>query len=92
MSSTATFIGEESGAAYGGNNSGFEPAITLPNTKLVLRIPLVAYYLDISDKYPIRRGVIPDQTVQYTIEDMISGVDKELEVALAAARESVSAK
>jgi len=89
---TATFIGEESAGAYSGNNSGFEPAITLPNTKLVLRIPLVAYYLDISDKYPIRRGVIPDRTVQYTIEDMINGVDKELEVALAAARESVSAK
>lgn len=68
----------------------FEPAITLPDTKLILRIPLVAYYLDVSDKYPVRRGVLPDQQVQYTIDEMIGGVDKELETALALARESVA--
>src|SRR5207248_5840535 len=88
----ATFIGEESGGAFGGNNSGFEPAITLPNSKLVLQIPLLAYFVDVSDKYPAARGILPDRPVQPTIEDMVGDVDRELEVALSLARTSISAK
>ena len=88
----ATFIGEESGAGFTGNNSGFEPGITLPATKLVLRIPLVGYYVDVSNEYPARRGVLPDQVVRYSIEEMIAGKDKELELALSLARKAVSAE
>jgi hypothetical protein len=85
----ATFIGEESGGAFGGNNSGFEPAITLPNSKLIVRIPLLAYYVDVSDKYPVRRGILPDQAVESSIEDITGGTDRELEIALSLARKSI---
>lgn len=85
----ATFIGEESAGAFGGNNSGFEPTITLPNTKLMLRIPLMAYYVDVSDKYPVRRGILPDRPVEATIADLVSGRDKQLEFAISLARQSI---
>ncbi|HJT82056.1 MAG TPA: S41 family peptidase [Chthoniobacterales bacterium] len=84
----ATFIGAEAGAGFSGNNSGFEPAITLPATKLILRIPLVGYYLDVSTNYPSRRGVLPDNAVRYSIDEMIAGTDKELELALSLARKA----
>lgn len=82
----ATFIGEESSGAYGGNNSGFEPTMTLPATKLTLRIPLAAYYMDVTGPWPARRGVMPDVTTTYSIEEMLKGVDKEFETALSLAR------
>jgi hypothetical protein len=88
----ATFIGEESAAGFTGNNSGFEPELTLPATKLRLRIPLVGYYVDVSDKYPTRRGVLPDHVVRYSIDEMVAGTDKELELALSLARKAVSAE
>ena len=87
---SATFIGEESGAGFTGNNSGFEPGLTLPATKLVLRIPLVGYYVDVSGNYPARRGVLPDHVVRYSIEEMIAGTDKELELALSLARKAIA--
>jgi hypothetical protein len=86
----ATFIGEESGGAFAGNNSGFEPVITLPNSKLTVRIPLLAYYVDVSDKYPLRRGTLPDRLVESSIEDMIAGADGEMELALSLAKKSIA--
>jgi Periplasmic protease len=56
----ALFIGEESGGGYYGNTSGFLPILTLPNTKLTLRIPLMTYYLAVGNSYPPRKGVVPD--------------------------------
>ena len=44
----ATFIGEESGGGYYGNTSGVVPALTLPNTKLIVYVPLVTYYMAVS--------------------------------------------
>src|SRR5215210_7293731 len=44
----ATFIGEESAGGYYGNSSGFMPVVTLPNTKLAVRVPLMTYYMAVS--------------------------------------------
>jgi hypothetical protein len=82
----AEFIGEESGGAYYGNTSGVVPALTLPNTKLLVHVPLVSYYLAVSGYKAAAHGVLPDRLIHYTIEELLEGTDKELALALELAR------
>jgi hypothetical protein len=82
----ATFIGEESGGGYFGNTSGPVPALTLPNTKLIVYVPLVTYSMAVSGYKAAARGVLPDHPVLYTIEELLAGEDKELALALKLAR------
>jgi hypothetical protein len=82
----AEFIGEESGGAYYGNTSGVVPALTLPNTKLIVYVPLVSYYLAVSGHKQAAHGVFPDHSIRYSIEELLEGIDKELALALEMAR------
>jgi C-terminal processing protease CtpA/Prc len=82
----ATFIGEESGGGYYGNTSGAVPALTLPNTKLVVYVPLVTYYMAVSGYQARAHGVVPDHPIRYSIEELLAGTDKELALALELAR------
>jgi C-terminal processing protease CtpA/Prc len=82
----ATFIGEESAGGYYGNSSGFMPLVTLPNTKLALRVPLMTYYMAVSGYEAASRGVVPDYAVEYSIAELLQGTDKDMEVALKLAR------
>jgi hypothetical protein len=82
----AEFIGEESGGGYNGNTSGVVPALTLPNTKLIVYVPLVSYHLAVSGYEHTARGVLPDYPIRYTIEELLEGTDKELAMALKLAR------
>lgn len=86
----ATFIGEESAGAYYGNNSGDVERITLPNTKLGIYIPLVSGYMAVGDRHEHdpARGVTPDYPIQYTIAELLAGVDKEFDLALELSRKS----
>jgi hypothetical protein len=84
----AKFIGEESGGAYYGNTSGVVPALILPNTKLIVHVPLVSYYLAVNGYKAAARGVLPDYPVRYTIEELLEGTDKELTLALELARKN----
>lgn len=78
----AVFIGEESGGGYYGNSSGFMPTLTLPNTRLELRIPLMTYYLAIPSGAPADHGVIPDHPVKPSIDDLIQDRDVSLNYAI----------
>jgi C-terminal processing protease CtpA/Prc len=82
----ATFIGEESGGGYYGNTSGVVPALTLPNTKLIVYVPLVTYYVAVSGYRDAAHGVLPDYPIRYSIEELLAGKDKELALALELAR------
>jgi hypothetical protein len=82
----ATFIGEESGGGYYGNTSGVVPALVLPNTKLVVYVPLVRYDLAVHGHEAASHGVPPDHAVRYTIEELLQGADKELALALELAK------
>lgn len=77
----AIFIGEECGSGYYGNTSGFMPELTLPNTKLRVRIPLLLYTMAVSG-YPEDRGIIPDHPVAPSIEDLLRGRDAVMEYAI----------
>jgi C-terminal processing protease CtpA/Prc len=82
----ATFIGEESGGGYSGNTSGPGALLTLPNTKLQVYVPLMAYYMAVRDYKSASHGVVPEYQIKYTIDELLEGKNKELEVALELAR------
>lgn len=77
----ATFIGEECGSGYYGNTSGFMPQLTLPNTEIRVRIPMIRYTMAVSG-YPKDRGIIPDHPVQPTIQDLLNDRDTVMEFTL----------
>ena len=78
----AVFIGEETGGGYYGNNSGTFVIVTLPNSRLNVGIPMLAYYTAVKN-YPFKdRGVIPDFKVSPAIEDVLSKKDTVLSFTL----------
>jgi hypothetical protein len=77
----ATFIGEESSGAYYGDDSGITPTLVLPNTKLRIDVPLIAYYMAVNGVRNRNRGILPDCPVRDTIQDELEGRDKAMEVA-----------
>lgn len=85
-----TFVGEEAGGAYLGNTSGFEAEVVLPNSGLVLYLPLVGYYLAATEDVDPRHGVVPDYPVAPTIEDLIAGRDPVWEKGFALALSRVN--
>jgi C-terminal processing protease CtpA/Prc len=80
----ATFIGEEASGGYYGNNAGEFTTLTLPNSRLEVRLPLFRYDVAV-DGAPPDRGVPPDHVVRPCIEDLIDGRDPVLSLALALA-------
>jgi hypothetical protein len=77
----AVFFGEECGAGYYGNTSGFMPLATLPNTRIQIGIPMILYTMAV-EGYPKDRGIVPDVSVRPTIEDLLAGRDPAMERAL----------
>lgn len=87
----AKFVGEECGAGYYGNTSGFVPTLILPNTKIRVRVPLVRYTMAVSG-YALDRGIIPDYPVFPTIKDVLSGKDTELDFVIKLIKKSNNKK
>lgn len=76
------FVGEETGGAYNSDNGGEFLNLTLPRTKLRVRIPVRGYTLVPSD-YPYPdRGIIPDFKVSPSIEDILQNKDAVLDFTL----------
>ena len=78
----ATFIGEESGGAYHGGNGGDFASLTLPNSRIVVQIPLSRYVMNSNETDYIRRGTIPDYEVNRSIEDVLNGRDPHLDFVI----------
>ncbi len=74
-----TLVGEEAGGGWHGNNGIMIPDITLPITKLRVRLPffrIVQYNHVAKDG----RGVMPDVYIPPTTEAIIRGLDKKMMV------------
>lgn len=71
----ATFVGEEAAGGYYGNTSGSVAAVILPSSKVVVRVPLMTYYLAVKGANP-SRSILPDHEVKPGISDLLSGNDK----------------
>jgi C-terminal processing protease CtpA/Prc len=88
----ATFVGEETGGGYWGNNSGRMPTMTLPNSNQKFRFAFFGYWNAVEgDDAFRRRGTIPDVQVELKTADLLRGVDAQHDMAVKLAEESVAA-
>ena len=74
-----TLVGEETGGGWYGNSGIMIPDITLPNTKLRVRLPVfkLVQYNHISTK---GTGVLPDINVYPSVADVKNNADRKMEV------------
>lgn len=63
-----TFVGQESGGGYYGNTSGYRAEVCLPHSKIMIEIPALQFLLNVEEKIPNGRGVIPHFEVIPAIE------------------------
>jgi C-terminal processing protease CtpA/Prc len=77
----ATFIGEETGGGYYGNNSGVQAMLTLPNSKVQVRLPMFEYWNAVPGYDGKRRGTRPDHVVETKAANLLLGVDEQLALA-----------
>jgi len=73
-----TLVGEETGGTREGCNAGVTPYYKLPNTKLRVRVPAFRIINDISPDIT-GRGIFPDYKTEYSLKDIFSKKDLELE-------------
>lgn len=73
-----TFVGEETGGAFNGTVAGIMPLVTLPNSKIPLRLGLMDIRT-ISQTDVIGRGIFPDKEIIPTFQDKIDKKELELE-------------
>lgn len=78
----AVFIGEETGGGYNGNNSGSFVIVTLPNSRLNIGIPMLAYYTAVPESPWPGHGVMPDYTIVREVADITSGHDPVMDFVL----------
>lgn len=77
------FIGEETGGGYKGCTAGRTCYVNLPYTKMRLKIPLIKYSNAITNDYKTEgHGIMPDYSLQPKINDVLNGVDTEMEYVL----------
>ena len=75
------FVGEETGGAYYGNNSGQTTKIELPNSKIQVVIPRFRYFNAVKKTRYSNRGTIPDYTIIPSITDVFENNDVQLNFA-----------
>ena len=73
-----TFVGEETGGGFNSTVAGLLPVLTLPNTKLPLRIGLMDIKTT-NQTSVFGHGIYPDKEIVPTLKDRIEGKDPELD-------------
>lgn len=82
----AKLIGETAAGTYSGYTCGRMVDLILPNSKLDLNFGLLTFYLDRNGYTHAKRSIRPDYPVRYTINELLAGSDKDMELALSLAR------
>lgn len=85
----ATFVGEETAGSYSGNSSNYTFLITLPNTKILVNLPVARYQTNVKQREESGRGIMPDHRVKYLIDDILSGRDKDMDEVLNLIRKGI---
>lgn len=76
------FIGEETGGAYEGGNGGSFLHFDLPNSKIHVSTPLLYYRNAVTEPKLKGRGTMPDYDVPNILQNMLQGIDTQLNFAL----------
>lgn len=86
------FIGQESGGGYKVNSSGIFTITQLPNSKIDLGIGMFGFNMANVAAYPYAdRGIIPDHTVEPTVNDILNHNDRVMSYSLALIQSKSSA-
>ncbi len=72
-----TFVGVESGGAYGGGNSSSFINLNLPKSGIEVTTPLVYYDNAVPEPKQKGRGTLPDYYVPITIDDVLHHIDSQ---------------
>lgn len=76
----ATLVSQETNGTYGGLNSTSFINFTLANSGIVVNTPLVSNHLAIDEMLQaLDRGVLPDHSVSFSINDILVRKDTQLE-------------
>lgn len=75
------FIGEETGGGYNKCTAGIIPLVTLPESRVKLRLPLIKIAPAITRETE-GRGVFPDYPVKPVLDDLLNEKDPELDFTL----------
>lgn len=79
----AVFVGEETGGGFYGQTSGSYVYLSLPNSKMKIRIPLLKFSTTFkSADIPFGRGVIPNYEVEQTYAEYEEGIDVQLKYTM----------
>ena len=73
-------VGQETNGTYGGLNGSTFINRALPNSKILIQTPLVKNYLAVKNIQPLDRGVLPDYSIAFTIDDVLKRKDIQLEL------------
>lgn len=76
------FIGNETGGAYEGGNGGSFLNFELPHSKIKIGSPLLFYQNAVNPPNQKGRGTLPDYEVPIKINDILQGIDTQLEFTL----------
>ena len=87
-----TFIGEASGSAYWGDFAGHFKTVTLPNSRMQVRIPLKKMTHAVTPDRANGFTVEPDFTITRSYDDLITNRDYVLDYTLRLIREGVVAR
>jgi len=77
----AQFVGEETGGAYAGNNSGLVVELLLSHSKFKVTLPMYEYWNAVTPDQENRHGTIPDYAVTMSAADLLHGRDAQLDMA-----------
>ena len=91
-SGMGTFVGEASGSAYWGDFAGHFKTVTLPNSRLQVRIPLKKLTHAVESERANGFTVEPDFIVTRSFDDLMANRDYVLEYALRLIKEGVVAR
>ncbi len=75
----ATLVGQTTGGNQRGITAGALFFMLLPNTKIEIDVPLIGMDYDVAKTRP-DAGLSPDVFVKESIEDVVNGIDTEIEV------------
>lgn len=77
----ATVIGEETGGNIAGSNAVLSGKLLLPNSRIQVHLPIYHIYHAIDVKNT-GKGLTPDYPTHYTSEDILKGIDVDLQKVL----------
>jgi hypothetical protein len=86
-----TLVGEETGGGYYFHTGQYPVVYELPNSKVMIRMSFVKIDKYVSDKsVPKGSGILPDKEVTLTVEDLINGVDSQLDYVVKQIRKKIN--